>query len=72
MVVSSRQLHVDRLLSMEAEPLINASFCPDNALLVWFSGSVALYLLSALAGRHDDEDVISLTRRTVNNPNPAM
>jgi hypothetical protein len=30
------------------------------------------YLLSAVAGRYDDADVICLTRRAVNNPHPAM
>jgi len=29
-------------------------------------------LFSALAGRHDDADVICRTRRTVNHPHPAM
>src|SRR5713226_5974141 len=48
MIVSSRQLHADLLLSMEAEPLINVSFCPDNAILMGFSGSFAQYLLSTI------------------------
>jgi hypothetical protein len=39
---------------------------------VRFSGSFALYLFSDPAGRHDDEDLISLTRLPVNNPPPAM
>jgi hypothetical protein len=30
------------------------------------------YLFSALIGRHDGGDVISLTRCIVNNPNPSM
>jgi hypothetical protein len=47
-------------------------FCPDNEMLVRFSGSFALYLFSDPAGRHDDEDLISLTRLPVNNPTPAM
>ena len=29
-------------------------------------------LFSALAGRHDDADVICLTRRAVNHPHPVM
>ena len=37
-----------------------------------FSSSFARCPLPALAGRHNDDDVISLARRTVNNPNPAM
>ena len=52
--------------------MIHVPWCPDNALLVRLSGSSALYLLSALAGCHDDGDVICLRRQAVNNPNPAM
>jgi hypothetical protein len=33
------------------------------------SGSFAQYLFSALAGRDDNEDLICLMRRAVNNPN---
>jgi hypothetical protein len=47
------------------------SFCPDKPILAGFLGSFALYPLSALAGRHDG-DLICLTQRAVNNPNPAM
>src|SRR6266436_3184482 len=46
--------------------------CPGNALIAVSSGSFALYLLSVLVGRHDDADLISLTRRAVHNPNPSM
>jgi hypothetical protein len=54
------------------QPLIHVPFCPDKALLVRFYGIFARCLLSALASRHDNEDVICLTRRAVNNPNPSM
>jgi hypothetical protein len=37
-----------------------------------FSGSCARCLLSALAGRHNHGNFISLTRRAVNNLNPSM
>jgi hypothetical protein len=47
-------------------------FRPDNVILARFSSSFAPYLFSALAGRHDDEDLICLTRRTVNNLPPPM
>jgi hypothetical protein len=33
---------------------------------------VSVVGLSALTGRYDDGDVISLTRRAVNNPSPAL
>src|SRR5262245_27994644 len=36
-----------------------------------FSGSFAPYSFSGLAGRHDIEDVIDLTRGVVKNQNPA-
>src|SRR6266487_4485378 len=36
------------------------------------SGSFTPCPLPVLAGRHDDETVISLTRLPVNTPNPAM
>ena len=41
-------------------------------ILAEFAGSFALYAFSALAGRHDDETVISLTRLPVNTPHSAM
>jgi hypothetical protein len=63
---------IRRLCVKSAQPLIIIPFCPDKAMLAGFLGSFALYLLSALAGRHNDADVISLIRRAVNNPNPAM
>ena len=47
-------------------------FCPDKLILAGFLGSFALYQLPALAGRHDDRDLIALTQRTVNNPHSAM
>ena len=42
-------------LPNEAEPLINWLFCPDNAILDWFSGSFARCLLSAISGHHRAE-----------------
>ena len=33
--------------------MIHVPFCPDNAILVRFSGSFAQGLLSAVLGRHD-------------------
>ena len=38
--------------------MLNMSFCPDNATVAEFSGSFAPYPFSALAGRHNDADVI--------------
>jgi hypothetical protein len=55
-----------------AEPLINVTFCPDNAILAGFAGSFAPCPLSAVLGRHDDGGVICLTRRAVNTQTPAM
>jgi len=55
-----------------AEPLINVPFCPDNAILAGLYGSFAPYPFPPLAGSHDDGDVICLTRRAVNKPNPLM
>src|SRR4051812_43051769 len=55
-----------------AEPLIHRPFCPDRAILEGFSGSVAPCPLSVLAGRHDNGNLIYLTRAAVNNPNPSM
>jgi hypothetical protein len=54
-----------------AEPLIHRPFRPDKAIWAGFSGSFARCHLSAIL-RHHDGDLIRLTRRTVNNPNPAM
>jgi hypothetical protein len=56
---------------MSAEPLTRMPFRPDKPIPAGFLGSFALYLFSALAGRHD-RDLISLTRQAVNNPNRAM
>jgi hypothetical protein len=50
--------------------LINRLFCPDNVLLVGYSGSFAQCPVSALAGRHDNGNLICLTRAAVNSPNP--
>jgi hypothetical protein len=47
--------------TVDAEPLTHVPFCPDSEVFAGFSGSLAYYLFSALAGRHDDEDVIGLT-----------
>src|SRR6266567_314624 len=58
-------------LTVEAEPLIHMSFCPDKPILAGFLGSFAPCSVSTLAGRHDG-DVISLPRPTVNTPHPAM
>jgi hypothetical protein len=49
-----------------AEPLIIKPFCPDKPILAGFLDNFALCLFSALAGHHDDRDLISLTRRVVN------
>src|SRR5919109_2024418 len=54
-----------------AQPVIHLPFCPDNTVLVEFSGSFAQGLLSAISGRHGG-DLIGLTRREVNNQNSAM
>jgi hypothetical protein len=51
---------------------IHISSCPDKPILAGFVGSFALYQLPTLAGRHDDRDLISLTRQPVNTPHPAM
>src|SRR5881409_2519660 len=50
MIVSSRQLYADLLLSMEAEPLIHVPFHHANMLLAWYLGSFAPCLLSTLQG----------------------
>ena len=55
-----------------AEPLMHISFCLDKPILAGFLESFAPCPVSALAGRYDDEDLICLTRRAVNTPNPAM
>ena len=47
-------------------PLIHMSFCPDKPILAGLSGGCAPCVLPVLAGRHDDANVICLTRRTVN------
>jgi len=41
-------------------------FCLDNVIWAGLSGSFASYLFSALAGHYDDERVISLRQRVVN------
>src|SRR4029434_4668940 len=57
----------------EAEPLINRSFCPDKAILAWFSGTFAQCPLSAFAGRYDNGNLICLlARAAVNYPYPSM
>ena len=61
-----------RLLPRAAEPFIHMSLCPDKPILAGFLGSFALYQLPALAGRHDGRNLISLTRSSVNNPNPII
>jgi hypothetical protein len=53
-------------LCEEAKPLMHMSFCPAKPIPVGFSGSFAPCSLPVLAGRHDDANVICLTRRTVN------
>jgi hypothetical protein len=53
--------------------LINRSFCTDKAILAWFSGTFAQCPLSALAGRHDNGNLICLlARAAVNYPYPSM
>src|SRR5712692_6291222 len=65
-------LHMDNsCMPFYAEPLIHLPFCPDNAILVEFSGSLAQCLLAAISGRHDG-DLLCLRRREVNNPNSLM
>ena len=44
--------------------------CPDKAILAGVSGSFVPCPCSVLAGRHDDPDLICLTRQPVNNPKP--
>jgi len=39
MIVSSRQLHADLLLSMEAEPLIDKLSCPEKPIVEAGSGT---------------------------------
>ena len=48
------------------------SLCPDKPILAGVLGSFALYQLPALAGRHDNGNLICLTRQPVNTPHPAM
>src|SRR5215467_14487694 len=43
-------------------------FCPDNVILARLSGRVVPCPFSMLEGRHDDENLISLTRPAVNTP----
>jgi hypothetical protein len=54
------------------EPLMHLPLCPDKVILAGLLESFAPYPFSALAGRHDNGDLISLTRPAVNSPNPAM
>jgi hypothetical protein len=56
-----------RAHSSDAEPLINWPFCPDNAILDWFSGSFARCLLSAISGHHHG-GIVCLTQSEINNP----
>ena len=44
MIVSSSQPHADLLLSMEAEALLNRTFCPVKIIFVGPSGSFGFYL----------------------------
>jgi len=44
----------------QGRPAGRPPFCPDHAVLAGFSGSFAPCPLSALAGRHDDGDLICL------------
>jgi hypothetical protein len=48
------------------------SFCPDKPILAGFLGSFAPYPFLALAGHHDDKDVICLTQHAVNNAHTAI
>jgi hypothetical protein len=57
---------------LSAEPFLHLPFCPDKTILAGFSDSFAPCAVSALAGHHDDEDLICLTRRAVNTAHPAM
>src|SRR5215831_11234156 len=51
---------------------MHMSLCLDKPIMAGFLGSFAPCSVSTLAGRHDDADVICLTRVPVNNPTPAM
>ena len=65
-VCLTRPLFMLLMAGASSSPLGNAM---RSSALPW--GTVG-YLLSALAGHYDDEDVICLTRHAVNNPHPAM
>src|SRR3712207_6099515 len=65
-----RDTHVPR--TTDGSPWMRGPFRPPHALLAGVSSSVAPCVFSALAGRHDDGDVICLTRRAVNTPHPSM
>jgi hypothetical protein len=65
-VCLTRPLFMMPMAGASSSPLGNAM---RSSAPPW--GTVG-YLLSALAGHHDDEAVICLTRHAVNNPHPAM
>src|SRR4030042_594678 len=53
------------------QPLINLPFCPDNTIIVGFSGSFARCPLSAISGHHYGS-LICLTRQKVNSQNSSI
>jgi hypothetical protein len=42
-VIASNRLYADLRLSLEAEPLMHMSLCPEKPILAGFLGSFALY-----------------------------
>ena len=66
-MVSSARCFLKNVLHVVHEPLLHLPCCPDKALLVGFSCSVAPCPLSAAAGRHD-RDLIGLAAAAVRKP----
>src|SRR5215471_11200624 len=56
----------------QERPAGRPPYRPDHAVLAGFSGSFTPCPLSALAGRHDDGDLLCLTRRAGNNPHSSV
>src|SRR5262249_8926030 len=54
-----------------AEPLINRPFCPDNMILMGFSGSFARCLLSTLSG-YTSQNTLCFKQHQVNSLNSLM
>jgi len=57
---------------LSAYPLLSKPLCPDTVMLAGLSGGVAPCPVAALVERHDDANLICLTRQRVNNPKLAM